>query len=397
MQRSFVFGYLGMFIGMCCAFWSESIRSETVEQVYEWAVIGGGPAGVIMGFILEEAQVKSADVCWIDPEFAVGRMGKYYATVPANAKAKHFVDFLSMCSAFAQVQTPAVETLKRLDPEKEYELKYIVDVLQDMSDYLLQRVASVRGSVTRLDFVDDIWHVSIGDRKISAKRVVLAIGGHPRTLGYLRDREIPLDHALNKEVLARLVTDQDTVAVVGGAHSAVLVMKFLCEVGVGRVINFYRTPLSYGEQHKALERGCEIQGWPLSGMAADWAAHVLDAHPPINLIRFKSSLEALHTWLPICTKIVYALGFERNELPEITGVCIGEHDGTTGVISEHLFGFGIAFPELIDDGAGYCKPGIGLREFVQFVKRVLPLWMTRSTDDAWLDKYSDLFSVTAFK
>src|SRR5690606_8629236 len=101
------------------------------------------------------------------------------------------------------------------------------------------------GCIQALDFVEDNWSVVVNDEHCMARHVVLATGSHPRSLDYPVGTEVPLDIALNKELLAQWVTENDSIAVVGGAHSAVLVMKFLSELSIARVLNFYQKPLVF--------------------------------------------------------------------------------------------------------------------------------------------------------
>lgn len=344
--------------------------------IYDWAVVGGGPGGIITVAVLLDVGISPEKILWIDPEFGVGRMGKYFGTVPANNKAKLLVEFLHMCPVFDAVQTPAVQRLHAADQEKEYPLQFIIDPLQDITTYFLTRVHSVRSSLAALDFYDDMWNLTVGDCQQRARRVVLAIGSHPRHLDWGPYPEIPLECALNRNELAKVVTASDTVAVVGGAHSAVLVLKFLCDLNVARIVNFYKTPLYYrpAEEQAAREIGCTLHGDPLQGLAAQWAREVLDVNPPGNLIRIKTSDAALKAWLPICTKIIYAAGFEQNPLPPISGATVN-YDPRTGVIGPHLFGIGLAFPELIDTGTGTCQFSIGLRDFMRTAQKMVPEWM----------------------
>lgn len=346
---------------------------------YEWAVVGAGPGGIIaMGVLREVGFTDKNHVLWIDRDFSVGSMGKYYSQVPANNKAKRLVEFFNMCSAFRDVNSPALERLKQLDPMREYPLKYLIDPLQDITQAFLDTCSGVRGLLKSLTFDDDSWILCVDGTPYRAKRVILAIGSHPRNLGYAVDEEIPLEIALNAPLLAERVTKQDTVAVVGGAHSAVLVLKYLCDVGVGRIVNFYQRPLWYLSPEAQAARTCDIVGDPLSGIAAEWAREVLDKNPPAHLIRIKSSPEALQAWLPICTKIVYAAGFEHNELPAISGITIGAYDPKTGVIGKHLFGIGLAFPEFIDKNDGTCKYAIGVKEFMLTAQRLVPEWVSKN-------------------
>ena len=75
--------------------------------------------------------------------------------------------------------------------------------------------------------------------------VVLATGSHPRTLDYQCSHEIPLDCALDKQVLSQMIESTDSIAVIGSLHSAVLVLKSLSELPVKRILNFYKHQLEY--------------------------------------------------------------------------------------------------------------------------------------------------------
>lgn len=385
--RSCFIACVALFFVYGCKAHNESCCSEAA---FDWAIVGGGPGGIITIGVLLDVGVSPEKIIWIDKDgFSVGRMGQYYATVPANNKAKRLVEFINMCEAFQAVKTPAMQRLKDAHPEKEYPLKLIIDPLQDITNVFLTKVHGVRGMLTELNFCDDAWNVIVNQQQYRAHRVVLATGSHPKPMHY-SCAEINLDRALNKDELAKCIAPDDTVAVIGSAHSAVLIMKFLCEIGAARIINFYKSPLYYltAEQQAQRIKTCQLHGDPLSGMAAQWAREVLDVNPPGNLLRVKTCDMAIKAWIPLCTKIICAGGFEPNQLPPITGTACA-HDSTTGIIGPHLFGIGIAFPEFVDEGNGHCSYKIGLREFMRFAQRVIPEWMHKNIINTY-GAYEDL-------
>ncbi len=212
-------------------------------------------------------------------------------------------------------------------------------------------------------------------QRIAADRVVLATGSHPRELSYSCESVIPLDKALNKSQLAQQVTPQDSVAVIGSAHSAVLIMKSLTELGVKKIVNLYNRPLQYTYETVL---GVMNHQFGLKGTAAEWAREVLEKNPPANLFRFPNTDAYRATWLPQCNKIIYAIGYERNDLPLINGaVHDGSYDSSTGIIAPHLFGIGIAFPESRLDPLGAPEQRVGLNSFMSFAQQVLPLWQVK--------------------
>jgi len=399
---------------MSIAMWSGWVRLRTqvlfmvlsmavsaYGKVYKFGIVGFGPGGIIAAGALLDAGVDLADIILFDPKYQVGRMGEYYGNVPANNSGRRFIEFIGMCEAFQGVQSPAMQRLRAVDPNREHLLQVIIDPLQDISDYFRTLMDSVIGSVTDLTYEDGAWSIGVGDAMYRAERVILAIGSYPRSLHYdAVEQEIPFDLAINKCTLASIVQPTDTIAVIGGAHSAVLIMKFLSELPIARIINFYRHPLYYMTTAEEQQwRGCEIIGDPLQGVAAAWAREVLDVDPPGNLVRVRNSETARKAWLPICTKIIYAAGFERNVMPTITGISPTAYNPSTGVIGPHLFGIGIAFPELVDEGAGKCKFAIGLRDFMRFAQRVVSEWMVKEGRPykdipAYCERFSEVISFT---
>jgi hypothetical protein len=357
--------------------WSTSLQGMVKEKMcsaeYEWAIVGAGPAGIIVVGLLMDLGIQPHKIAWIDPEFSVGRLSSY-AHVPANSTVRSFLDFLKACKTFSVCQA-SLEVLYSYGLDKEPPLKEFVAPLQKITDFLCSQVCPVRSALKALDFEHDIWNIAVEGKTFSAQRVVLATGSHPRSLNYACEHEIPLDIALDKKELAQQVHGDDTIAVVGSAHSAVLIMKFLSELPVGRIINFYNKPLQYVQNMGTWILHPESG---LKGVAAEWARNVLEKNPPANLIRLLNTESLREAWLPICNKIVYAAGFERTTLPPINGSLEPvTYDATTGVIAPHLFGIGIAFPEVQVDPLGHRENRVGLNSFMAYAQRVTPEWLNK--------------------
>lgn len=355
---------------------------------YEWVVVGAGPAGIVVVGLFIDLGIDPKKIVWVDPEFSVGRLS-LYPTVPANSTVKAFIEFLHACRTFASCKL-SLNTLMNYGLEKEPLIGALVEPLLQITDYLCTQVVPVRSRLKALNFAEGVWQVAVDDQNFTAQRVVLATGSHPRSLNYACTKEIPLDVALDKAQLAQQVTQEDSIALVGSAHSAVLIMKFLSELSVGRVINFYNKPLLYvvnmGTWFLHPESG-------LKGMAAEWARNVLEKNPPINLLRLVNSEASRAAWLPICNKIIYAAGFERNDLPPINGSQQPvTYDSTTGVIAPHLFGIGIAFPERVTDPLGNTEYRVGLSSFMAYAQRVTPEWLSKDLHNRFRS-FEDLFII----
>lgn len=365
-------------------------KSFTTQTDTDWAVVGAGPAGIVVVSLLLDLGISGDRITWIDPEFNAGRISSY-PEVPANSKMQEFTSFLQACKTISAIHSPAIDSLFQYDAQKEYPLGIISDCLVDISKVLSERVIALKNTLKALDFVNGVWQISVDGKTFTAQRVVLATGSHPRTLNYSCDTEISLECALNKSHLASCVGSKDTVAVVGSAHSAVLVMKFLSEIGVARIVNFYNRPFVY-----AVDMGTWLlhAQHGLRGIAAEWARTVLEKNPPANLVRFFNTEAARNAWLPVCNKIVYAVGYERNQVPPINGVVqdVG-YDASSGVIAPHLFGIGIAFPEAYHSPLGTIENRVGLNSFMAYAQRVMPEWMNKDLSIRYA-AFENLFNIS---
>jgi hypothetical protein len=358
------------------------IRTTRHNVDAEWAIIGAGPAGIIILGILLDLGTDPKSIIWVDPEFGVGRMGKYYSTVPGNAKTKQFIEFINSCATFQESQSPAVQKLYDLDQELEYPLQVIVEPLAEISNYMCSKVNCRKDSLCSLGYTNDMWKVGLKQGGcFTAAHVILATGAHPKRLDYDCKNEIPLDLAINKANLTNYVSLKDTIAVVGSGQSAILILKYLSELPVGRVINFYRNPIEFDG-----ESG-------LKGMTARWAHDVLLKTPPINLVRIYNSCDALKAWLPICTKIVYAVGYQRNEIPTIQNAPNINFEDQNGILGPRLFGIGIAFPEKYVDEKGHLVSRIGLMSFMEYAQEILPTWLATKRSIMDYARFADLFDI----
>ncbi len=342
---------------------------------YDWTIVGAGPAGIITIGVLLDLGVLPSRINWVDPEFNVGRLS-VYSSVPSNTKNKLLINFLVSCKFFNSCVPSDIQELQKLDPDREYPLKTIVDPLQKITENIKQLTDISTGHLTSLYFKDDSWIVGTENINFSSYNVVLATGSHPKKLDLpeYANKEIALDIALDKLKLEAYLNKQDVVGVVGASHSAILLLKYLSEMNIKKIYNFFNKPIEY-----AIDMG----GWLLNstsglkGVTAQWAKNVLEKNPPKNLIRVQSNEENLNKFLSDCTRVIYAIGYERNELPEINGVKDVTYDPSTGVIAKRLFGIGIAFPDKWVDPLGNTEYRVGFNSFLNYAQRVVPCWMQR--------------------
>lgn len=340
----------------------------------QWAIVGGGPAGIACVGQLLDRGVEPQSIVWIDPYFAVGDLGQRWYAVSSNTKVKLFNRFLKQCWAFQIDQAPHFELFDQ-DPDATCELSYIVEPLQWITDHLTDQVNTQKDWVEAIHQAQTQWQLTLqSGQAIISSKVILAQGSEPKP-PLLNDRpSIPLATALNLRALARTITIDETVAVFGSSHSAVLVMKHLVELGVKRIINFYRSPLCYAIFY---DDWILHDNTGLKGIAADWARSNLEqpAYYPQSLERVLSTTDNVAYYLPQVDHAIYAIGFDRRSLA-LEGYQEDDYDHQTGQIAPNLYGVGIAFPEIATDRAGNIEARVGLWKFMEHINNNIAHWLT---------------------
>jgi len=177
---------------------------------------------------------------------------------------------------------------------------------------------------------------------------------------------------MDHERIKKHIDSNDTIAVFGSSHSAILVLRNLVENKAKKIINFYRSPLCYAVY---LDDYILFDDTGLKGPTAEWARENIDGKLPHNLARIYSNQENIQHHLPQCTKVIYAVGFERRTLPVIQDVGHLNYIEQCGIIAPGLFGLGIAFPESKLNPVGLLEYRVGLWKFMDYLQRVLPIWL----------------------
>ncbi len=335
-----------------------------------WLVVGAGPAGIASVGKLLDNGVLPASIVWVDPEFRVGDLGRRWRRVSSNTKAHLFRRFLSSCRSFGYDPGRMAYALDSIDPQETCLIENVVEPLQGVTEKLASEVTAVRSKVTSLRREGEGFVAETRSGLIEAEKVILAIGAEPLDLPFPLPR-IGLDDALDEARLAAAVGPDDTVAVFGSSHSAIMAVRNLIGAGARKVVNFYRSPLRF-----AVDHGDWIlyDNTGLKGRTADWA-RTMGEIPAERLLRVKSSAENILRYLPLCTKVVYGIGFVPRRLP-VAGVNLAGYDQRTGVVAPGLYGCGIAFPERVVDRAGHEEYNVGLWKFMHYLDRVVPVWMS---------------------
>lgn len=341
------------------------------KKSFKWAVIGAGPAGIAaIGKLLDNG-IPPAAILWIDPSFKVGDLGLFWRNVSSNTKVKYFNDFLLNALSFSYKNAASDFKLNELEPEDTCTLKYAVEPLQWVSEKLMHKVEIQRTTINTMHLSERTWSLCSASQTFKAQNVILATGAVPSSLNYPGVEVIPFDLAIDKEKLADIVNKNETYAVFGSSHSAIIIVRYLVDLGVKKVINFYRSPCRYAIE---MDDWILFDNTGLKGQTAMWAREHIDGVLPANLVRYNTSQPNISRYLPECDKVIYAVGFEKRQ-----NIVIGDYEDTrhnpyVGIIGPGLFGLGIAYPEVKADPFGGVESQVGLWKFMVYLNKVMPVW-----------------------
>jgi cation diffusion facilitator CzcD-associated flavoprotein CzcO len=71
-----------------------------MQQVFEWTVVGAGPAGIASVGKLLDAGVSPSQIAWVDPEFKVGDFGTSWRYVGSNTSVEYFLKYYRHSPSF---------------------------------------------------------------------------------------------------------------------------------------------------------------------------------------------------------------------------------------------------------------------------------------------------------
>lgn len=345
------------------------------QITFKWAVVGAGPAGIAAVGKLLDKGIPPNQLLWVDPHFTVGDFGRYWSNVSSNTKVKLFHAFLKAVDAFNYAQAPDFQ-LNHLPPEDTCLLKHMVEPLQWITQHLIARVSAEKTMIHQLKVHPNCWALKSEGAVYYAEQVILAIGAEPDSLDYSSLPSIPFTTAIDKSRLSQAIHPNETIAVFGSSHSAIMIVNHLVDLGIKKIMNFYRSPCRY-----ALDMGDWIlfDNTGLKGHTAQWAKKHIDGVLPPNLERYYSNEANITRFLPECNKAIYAVGFTRRQHIHIADYEQAYYNPHVGIIAPGLFGLGIAYPEKKTDPFGQVEWQVGLWKFMNYLDKVLPIWLNYSS------------------
>ncbi|KAJ5817014.1 hypothetical protein N7447_009247 [Penicillium robsamsonii] len=373
---------------------------------YEAIVVGAGPGGLATLATLLDAGVRN--ILWVDRTFGGGRLNGLYREISSNTKIGIYLDAIYAsphCRSIIESSSApnAITQLESMDRESTCQLSLAGDMICMLRDRLLQ-FPKVEKKVSKVEqmFLDDgIWTVLMAGAKVKAKRVFLCTGSHPKSASLHHPINpdlivLDVDECMRRSKLPSLLPEdsKSVVGVVGNSHSGILCCWNLYEISKSnkrdlKVFNFCRRPITYA---KYTNDGIVFDNSGLKGKTAEWAKNVMEKnldHTRLEEIDLSKDEDSVYReYLPKCTHIVYAIGYERSSLPKIyvngqrkemevefDMYSSGFHFRDGGGRAFGLYGNGIAFPQLVTDPEGHIEKAVGVAKFFSFAERVKENWL----------------------
>lgn len=260
-------------------------RSNRPVHQTRWCVIGDGPAGIMAACRLIDLGAAPQDIRWIGTKFNAGRFGEYYLDIQLISHNAYNAQYFT-ASEFMKLSIPTYINNLYAEPAKVPCVHEVVDPLLEVTNKLFEAgVQGIKDTARLLFRENNTWCIGTDQCVVYAENLILALGWKPRRMLINVGVEIPLDYAMSANTLRPFVTPGETVALFGDGNSARLVVNALRECGIDSIVNVVP------------ERHLGLQG--------------------ISKVVQLSERELLEQELIRCSKLIYAIGFERNTI-EVT-------------------------------------------------------------------------------
>jgi len=318
-------------------------------------IIGTGAAGLLALFSLSFTKLSPDEIVLIDPYHDGGDLQRKYCCIQSNTIWNQMLDIL-------RSKGISIETLpsrwRDLEPSKPALLKYYIQLLRYLTKPFAERCETIYASVSRLEEEQGQVRVYFGENQsLKAKVCIVATGCHAKNLSFPIPT-IPLEIALNREMLKTYVEPSQTVCVFGVSHSGTLILSNLHELKANTHA-FYKgaTPFYFARDgnYDGIKQESET--------IAD--AIVAGLYPSTHLHSLSDTAELIR-WTRKSDWVIYAAGFQRTSFSAPF-----TYNGATGQINElpNTWGFGIAFPNQAPDGIHW---DVGLPSFFTHIELQLP-------------------------
>jgi len=321
-------------------------------MIYDIAIIGYGITGMLSLAILQQQQYN---MCIIDPYFDGGNLMRLYGDVLSNTPLSKTINGLKRIDPNYILP----EKYQIYDIDKITPLSVIAQIIKDFTNNYKKQVDIYETKVISLKY-NNIWDIQTYEDIIQSKMIIMCQGAEAKRLK-CGIPSIPLEVALNKNILAKYVKSNDKVIVFGTAHSGTLILENLQLLGI-QTTGVYKKKNPFYFDKDGEYDGIKADAERIANSILN---NEYDKIKLVNITRVDDIIKATNKadW------IIYAIGFETNQ----TIRCdfdLSKYDKTSGKIlnTEKVYGFGIAYPSLAPDS---IHVDIGVYSFIEHIQKQL--------------------------
>jgi len=324
--------------------------------MYEYAIIGYGVTGMIVLAILHTNSINLSKVCVIDPYFDGGALMRDYGNVISNTPFTKCINALRLIKPDYTIP----EEYKIYDESKTTALYVLANILKDFTKNALSQVDTIEDYVTYIK-KDSAWTIQTRRKEITSNIIFLCQGSQQKVLE-CGIQSIPIQIALNKDLLSRYVKPTDKVVIFGTSHSGCLVLENLNKLNIQTTAIFkHKEPFLFAKDG-------EYDGIKEE---AERIANSIINNEYTNLTLVNSSkIDIMLKSLRKCNWVIYSIGFEPKTIS--SNIDLIKYDNTSGKILEtdNAYGFGIAYPSLAPDSV---HVDVGIISFVEHIQKQIQL------------------------
>lgn len=321
--------------------------------MYDITIVGFGITGMLLLSILNQHNIDISKIAIVDPYFDGGNLLRSYGNVISNTPLSKTIQALKLIDPNFTIP----DEYTQYDPNCITPLHVCVELIQLTIKSIVNKCNMYQSSLNSITY-DNHHILTLEDSTIiQSKMLILCHGATPKLLK-TNIPTIPLEIALNKDLLKRYLKPSSKVLVFGTSHSGCLVLDNLENLQV-KTTAFYKKQVPFLFAKEGHYDGIKEE-------AERIATKILqNKYTYINLVNtanieqvIKSSKEATH--------VVYSIGFETKQTIQSKNSIV-KYDPKNGKLLEipYAWGFGIAYPSLAPDEIHY---DVGIVSFVEHIQ-----------------------------
>ncbi|KAL4453897.1 hypothetical protein ABPG74_003780 [Tetrahymena malaccensis] len=333
--------------------------SNLQESLYEYCVVGAGPAGICAIAKILERNVNPKKILWIDPQFQVGAFGREWAGVPGNTSVESYIkvnqEIFKILNKLDSQNIPKFD-IDAMPLKATCALEVAAEPMQYITERFLKIVCSQRSIVKKISRTNLGWALLLenGDNAFS-NRIILSVGVKSRTVDLPKKESqhikiVPVEEIVDEQRLKKISKGMKKVAVIGSSHTAALATMHLLQAGL-TVCQFINAPYKYAQPITLNnQKSTLFDNTGLKGQVAEFTkkltTDLVQGQYKKTIHFFKSDEQNLKKILPKCSHLVFAIGFEPNNTIQIEDYFDQNltHDPLTSILRDGIFGIGISYP-----------------------------------------------------